>query len=113
MLRKLGPGQARALFVTGRRFGAAEAARLGLVHKVVAAAELDAAVTEVVDEMLACSPVAIAESKRLVRDATAALALADLPVRLAAVRAAPEAQEGLSAFLEKHQPGWVVRSTDS
>ena len=69
--------------------------------------------TEVVEEMLACIPVAIAESKRLVRDATAALALADLPVRLAAVRAAPEAQEGLSAFLEKHQPGWVVRSTDS
>ena len=86
---------------------------MGLVHRVVAAADLDAAVTEAADELLACSPVAIAESKRLVRDATAQLALPDLPVRLAAVRAAPEAQEGLAAFLEKKQPGWVVRSTES
>ena len=105
VLRKIGPGHARALFVTGRRFGAEEAARIGLVHRVVAAADLDAAVTEVADELLACSPVAIAESKRLVRDATAPLALPDLPVRLAAVRAAPEAQEGLAAFLEKTPTG--------
>ncbi len=112
VLRKIGPGHARALFVTGRRFGAEEAARIGLVHRVVARADLDAVVAEVADDLLACSPVAIAESKRLLRDATAGLALPDLPVRLASVRAAPEAQEGLAAFLEKTQPGWVVRSTD-
>lgn len=113
VLRKIGPGHTRALFVSGRRFSAEEAARIGLIHRVVAAADLDTAVTETVDELLACSPVAIAESKRLVRDATAQLALPDLPMRLAAVRAAPEAQEGLAAFLEKTQPGWVVRSTES
>ncbi len=112
VLRKIGPGHARALFVTGRRFGAEEALRIGLVHRVVAGADLDAAVAEVADDLLACSPVAIAESKRLLRDATTSLALPDLPVRLASVRAAPEAQEGLAAFLEKTQPGWVVRSTD-
>jgi len=113
VLRRIGPGNARALFVSGRRFGAAEALRIGLVHRVVEPAGLDAAVTEAVDDLLACGPVAIAESKRLVRDATAGLVLDDLPVRLASVRAAPEAQEGLSAFLEKHPPGWVVRSGDS
>jgi methylglutaconyl-CoA hydratase len=79
---------------------------------VAPAEQLDVAVAETVDQLLACSPVAIAESKRLVRDATAALALEDLPHRLAAVRAAPEAQEGLAAFLDKQSPGWVVRSGD-
>jgi methylglutaconyl-CoA hydratase len=112
VLRAIGPGQARALFVTGRRFGAAEALRVGLVHAVAGAEQLDAAVTGVVDDLLACGPVAIAEAKRLVRDATASLALDDLPVRLASVRAAPEAQEGLGAFLRKQRPGWVLRSAD-
>ena len=112
VLRRVGPGAARALFVSGRRFDAAEALRLGLVHGVAPAEQLDVAVAETVDQLLACSPVAIAESKRLVRDATEALALEDLPHRLAAVRAAPEAQEGLAAFLDKQSPGWVVRSGD-
>jgi methylglutaconyl-CoA hydratase len=112
VLRAIGPGHARALFTTGRRLDAAEALRIGLLHQVVAADELDAAVTGVVDDLLASSPVAIAEAKRLVRDATAGLALPDLAVRLAAVRAAPEAQEGLAAFIAKQQPGWVVRSDD-
>ena len=112
VLRRIGPGAARALFVSGRRFDAAEALRLGLVHRVEPPEQLDAAVAEAVDELLACSPVAIAESKRLVRDATESLVLEDLPHRLAAMRAAPEAQEGLAAFLDKQSPGWVVRSGD-
>ena len=110
VLRKIGPGHARSLFVTGRRFGADEALRLGLIHRVTTADDLDAAVAELADELLQCSPVAIAETKRMLRDATAQFDLPDLPLRLAAVRAAPEAQEGLTAFLEKTQPGWVVRS---
>jgi methylglutaconyl-CoA hydratase len=113
VLRAIGPGHARALFVTGRRFDAAEAHRIGLVHRVVAPSELDAEVARVVDDLLACGPVAIAEAKRLVRDATAGLALPDLAVRLASVRAAPEAQEGLAAFLAKQKPGWVIASDDS
>jgi methylglutaconyl-CoA hydratase len=112
VLRAIGPGQARALFTTGRRLDAAEALRIGLVHRVVPAGQLDTTVTQVVDDLLASSPVAIAEAKRLVRDATAGLVLGDLAARLAAVRAAPEAQEGLAAFIAKQQPGWVVRSDD-
>ncbi len=112
VLRRIGAGHARALFVTGRRFGAGEAQRLGLVHQVASVEDLDNAVATAVDDLLACGPVAIAECKRLVRDATAGLALDDLPLRLAAVRAAPEAQEGLAAFLKKTAPGWVTRSAD-
>jgi methylglutaconyl-CoA hydratase len=113
VLRAIGPGHTRALFVTGRRFDAAEAYRIGLVHRVVPPSELDAEVARVVDDLLACGPVAIAEAKRLVRDATAGLTLPDLAVRLASVRAAPEAQEGLAAFLAKQKPGWVIASDGS
>jgi len=107
VLRRVGPGHARALFVSGRRFGAEEAQRLGLVHRVAAPDDLDQAVSETVADMLAGGPVAIAESKRLVRDASAGLALPDLPQRLAQVRAGAEGQEGLTAFLEKRDPSWT------
>ena len=59
---------------------------------------------------LECGPAAIAETKRLLRDATAHMRLPDLPERLAAVRAGPEAQEGLAAFLEKRKPRWAPDS---
>jgi methylglutaconyl-CoA hydratase len=106
VLRAVGPGHTRALFVTGARLTARRAYELGLVHRVVPREGLDAAVAEAIDDLLACGPVAIAECKRLVRDATAAFALPDLPQRIAALRAAPEAQEGMRAFLEKRPPGW-------
>ena len=55
---------------------------------------------------LACGPEAVAANKRLVRDATASLALTDLPDRIAAARASDEGQEGIAAFLEKRPPRW-------
>ena len=107
VLRAIGPRRARELFVTGRRFGATEALEIGLVHRVVTAEELDAAVTSAAAEIVRCGPVAIAESKRLVRDATVSLAMPDLAERIAAVRSSPEGQEGLTAFLEKRDPAWT------
>jgi methylglutaconyl-CoA hydratase len=114
VLRRIGPGHTRALFTSARVFDAAEAHRVGLVHRVVADAGLDAAVGEAVDDLLACGPAAIAETKRLIRDATASFALDDLPQRIAAVRSSPEGQEGLAAFIEKRKPGWAGnRSAES
>jgi methylglutaconyl-CoA hydratase len=107
VLRSIGPGHARALFTSGRRFDAAEALRLGLVHEVVAADDLDAAVAATCAELLLAGPHAVAAAKRLVRDATASWSLPDLAERLADLRARPEAQEGLSAFLEKRDPHWT------
>jgi methylglutaconyl-CoA hydratase len=107
VLRRIGPGHARALFVRGSRFGADEALRLGLVHRVAAPEEIDAAVGEVVSELLRGGPVAIAAAKQLVRDAAASYALPDLPERLASLRAGEEGQEGLTAFLEKRDPAWT------
>jgi methylglutaconyl-CoA hydratase len=108
VLRAIAPGHARELFTTGRTFDAAEAAALGLVHRVAPAEGLDAAVDEVARALLACSPQAIEANKRLVRDATASLALPDLAERIAAARASAEGQEGIAAFLEKRPPAWSI-----
>jgi methylglutaconyl-CoA hydratase len=107
VLRAVGPRRARELFVSGRRFGAAEALEMGLVHRVVTVDELDAAVASAAADITRCGPVAIAESKRLVRDATVSLALPDLAERIAAARSGAEGQEGLTAFLERREPAWT------
>jgi len=111
VLAAIGPRHARRLLLTGERISAAEAARLGLVHEVVAAAQLDLSVERIVGELLRSGPDAIAAAKRLIRD------LSGRPIepplidataqRIAALRATDEAREGVGAFLEKRAPGWV------
>ena len=59
-----------------------------------------------VDASWRAAPRPIAANKRLVRDATASLALPDLPERIAEARASDEGQEGVAAFLEKRTPRW-------
>lgn len=107
VLRAVGPGRARELFTTGRVFAADEAAAYGLVHRVVTPDTIDDAVREVTDAFLLCGAEAVAANKRLVRDATASLALPDLPGRIAEARASAEGQEGIAAFLEKRPPRWL------
>jgi len=106
----VGPRQARRLMLTGERIGAAEAARLGLVHEVVAADQLDAAVERVVAELLRGGPAALTAAKRLIGDLAGQPITPDLidgtAQRIAALRATPEAREGVGAFLEKRTPGW-------
>lgn len=111
VIAAIGPRHARRLMLTGERIAAEAAARIGLVHEVVADDQLDAAVESVVAELLKGGPAAITAAKRLVHD------LAGRPIgqdmiddtarRIAALRATPEAREGLSAFLEKRKPGWI------
>jgi methylglutaconyl-CoA hydratase len=100
-LAKIGPSAARRYFVTGERFDAPTALRIGLVHEV--SAELDAAVTRIVDELLAAGPEAIRTAKRLVLDRPEPLATER---RIAERRTSEEGQEGLRAFLEKRPPAW-------
>jgi methylglutaconyl-CoA hydratase len=107
----IGARQARRLMLTGERITAQEAARIGLVHEVVAQDQLDVAVERIVSDLLQGGPGAIAAAKRLVRDlsdrAIDQELIDDTARRIAALRASPEAREGLGAFLEKRKPGWI------
>ena len=67
-LAKIGQSAARELFLTGARFSAARAKEIGLVHEVVAAAELDGAITRHVQEVLTAGPEAVAAAKALIPD---------------------------------------------
>jgi methylglutaconyl-CoA hydratase len=68
------------------------------------------AVAEATSALLEAGPDAIAACKRLVREATLSLALADLPDRIAAARVGPEGREGVTAFLERRSPRWSTGS---
>ena len=100
-LAKIGTGAARRFFVTGERFDAEVALRIGLVHEI--ADDLDAAVGHVIGELLSAGPDAARAAKELARAARTALETAE---RIAAHRTSAEGQEGLRAFLEKRAATW-------
>jgi methylglutaconyl-CoA hydratase len=93
---------ARRYFLTGERFGADVALRIGLVSEVTD--ELDEAVEGVVAALLTSGPEATREAKRLVREKPDGEAAAETAARL---RAGNEGQEGLRAFLERRKPTWI------
>ena len=101
VLRKIGESAARRYFVTGERFDAATALRIGLAGEVTS--DLDAAVGRVVGELRSAGPRAARAAKRLVLERPDA---ADTARRIAERRASDEGQEGLRAFLERRAPSW-------
>jgi methylglutaconyl-CoA hydratase len=110
VIPKIGESHARALFLTGERFGADRAMRIGLVHDVVAdEAALDARVAALLDELRAAGPTATRAAKALIlglRAGTAEQRLAETVRWIAAQRTSPEGQEGLTAFVERRPPAW-------
>ncbi len=109
VLPKIGASAARRYFLTAEIFDAAEAKAIGLVHEVVGAGGLDKAVDRFVGALAGNGPRAVSAAKLLIRDALARNRkdTIDNAVRaIAALRASPEGQEGLGAFLEKRAPSW-------
>ena len=100
VLPKIG-AHARRYFLTGERFDADTALRIGLVEEV--AEDLNAAVDRVLSELLTSGPQAVREAKRLIRERPADAETAQIAARL---RAGAEGQEGLRAFLDRREPGW-------
>lgn len=113
VLPRIGPGAARRLFLTGERFDAATAHRIGLLGEVCTADELEDRVSDVVGDLLAGGPDSQAEVKRLIRAVTAAdgpAAAADTTVEMIArLRVSEEGQEGMQAFFDKREPDWRAR----
>jgi methylglutaconyl-CoA hydratase len=101
-LAKIGASAARRYFVTGERFSADVALRIGLVHEV--ADDLDAAADAALRELLSAGPEAARAAKALARRPLTADETARL---IAERRTSAEGQEGLRAFLEKRSPSWI------
>ena len=107
----IGERQARRYVLGAETFDAIEAKRIGLVHEVTAAEDLQTAVDAMVEALLANGPAAMAETKdqiaggvnRPVDDRLIAAAAA----RIARIRVSDEGREGVAAFLEKRKPGWA------
>jgi methylglutaconyl-CoA hydratase len=101
VLPRIGGGAARRYFLTGERFDAGSALRIGLVHEVDT--DLDGAVERVVAELLSSGPEAVRAAKQLIRERLGGKEAAHVAARL---RAEEEGQAGLRAFLDKRLAPW-------
>jgi methylglutaconyl-CoA hydratase len=114
VLRAIGSRQARRYFLTGERFGAAEARRIGLVHELAPAGELFAAGERLVEALLTSAPQAVGVAKRLIGEVAGKSPEEAMPLTVRTIaerRASEEAKEGLTAFLEKRPPAWAPRKS--
>lgn len=111
---RIGVAAARELFLTGERFDASRAEGIGLVARVVSAADLDAAVEDRVAALMVAGPEAQAAIKALLRRLSLGpdeSDVRDLTARLIAERrGSAEGRDGMAAFLERREPGWRAGS---
>jgi methylglutaconyl-CoA hydratase len=108
----MGARAAHRYFLTAERFGAAEAQRIGFVHEVVKAEDLDARTIEIVQALLQAGPEAVKACKKLLHDVAGHDISAGLVRRtvegIADIRASDEGREGIQSFLGKRKPNWIV-----
>ena len=114
LIRRMGAAKMRRAVLTGYRFDAQEALRLGLVDALAPdEAELDRVVDGIVADFRAAGPKAVTAAKQLL-DMVAGMSLenagGETARRIARIRTTPEAQEGMASFLEKRKPSWVAGS---
>jgi len=110
LLRQVGEKVARDLLLTGRLFGAEEAARLGLVREVVATDQLLVRARELAALLLENSTASLRATKQLLTGHAAAELDAQIEAAVrenAAIRTSADFREGISSFLEKRKPVWT------
>ena len=111
VIRKMGEGKARELFITGERMSADRAFEVGLVNKVVDDDQLDAEVENLIQSILTSGPEAVAMAKTLVSQVPLMTPSQFKPFTaemIARLRVSDEGQEGMDAFLNKRKPKWVT-----
>ena len=111
VIRAMGARAAHRYFLTAERFSAAEALRIGFVHEVVSAVELDAKVAELAKALVNAGSQAVRLCKKLVQD------VAEQPITpelvkmtvegIADIRVSAEGSEGVQSFLQKRKPNWL------
>ena len=107
----IGERQARRYMLSGEEFDCAEAWRIGLVHDLVEEEDLVTRVGEMLGQLYSSGPKAVHAIKQLIpKSAHSPIGpgiINETSSVIAAIRATPEAQEGLTAFLEKRKPSWT------
>lgn len=112
VVRAMGARAAHRYFLTAERFSAAEALRIGLVHEVVKAEQLDATVAALTQALVSAGPEAMKACKKLLHDVAGQEITAGLVQRtvegIADIRASDEGREGIQSFLGKRKPSWLL-----
>ncbi len=107
----IGERHARRYFVSGEEFDSAEAFRIGLLHDIVELDHLNARIGDMLSQIYCGGPHAIVAAKqqisRIAHAGITAAVVADTANTIADIRATAEAQEGLTAFLEKRKAAWI------
>jgi enoyl-CoA hydratase/carnithine racemase len=114
-LRRLGPGRAADLVLTGRHVPAAEAAQIGLADRVVPAGQAEVVAVELAMQIAANSPVAVRAAKQAIRLGAGLSLAAGLELEDAAWRTAvgsADRREGIAAFTQHRKPVWRQRPAD-
>ena len=112
VIRAMGARAAHRYFLTAERFDAAEALRIGFVHAVVAADQLDDKVAELTKALVSASPNAVKACKTLLHEvagqAVDSALIAHTVQGIAGIRASSEGKEGVQSFLQKRKPNWLA-----
>ena len=111
VIRAMGARAAHRYFLTAERFSAAEALRIGFVHEVVVATDLDARAAELVKALVNAGPQAVRLCKKLVQDVAGQAITPELVQMtvegIADIRVSAEGREGVQSFLQKRKPNWL------
>ena len=111
VIEAIGSRMARRYMLTGEEFDCAEAYRIGLVHDITEDEHLNLKIGELLGHLYTSGPQAVRAVKQLIPFSARAQIddklVAETSRRIAEIRATPEGQEGLAAFLEKRKPAWV------
>ena len=116
VISAIGERYAHRYMLSGEEFDVAEAYRIGLVHDICEEPELNAVVGRMLANLYSSGPRAVVAIKKLIPEIAGARVddrlMETVAQRIAGIRVTPEAQEGLSAFLEKRKTAWSTPASE-